>query len=84
MADRAQEAAQGVLTVWRVDQKGAREFALGKESWGAAAGAALDCLSFFADVDEELVAEDERSCYNCRYRRWSASSFTCLGVNLGT
>jgi len=63
--------------MWRTDQRGAREFTLGKESWAAAAGVALECSSFAADVDEELVADDERSCYNCRYRRWSASSFTC-------
>lgn len=66
--------------MWQTDRNGAREFALGKESWGAAARAALDCLRFVCDVEEELIAEDERSCYNCRYRRWSASSFTCLGV----
>jgi hypothetical protein len=66
--------------MWRMDQKGAKEFALGKESWAAAASAALDCSRFAVDVDEELVADDERSCYNCRYRRWSASSFTCQGL----
>ena len=65
--------------MWRTDHKGAREFTQGKESWVAAARAALECLRFAADVDEELIAEDERSCYNCRYRRWSATSFTCLG-----
>jgi hypothetical protein len=63
--------------MWRTDQTGAREFTLGKESWAAAVCAALDCSGFAADVDEELVSDDERSCYNCRYRRWSASSFTC-------
>jgi len=66
--------------MWRTDHRGAREFALGKESWAAAARAAAECLRFAADVDEELIAEDERSCYNCRYRRWSATSFTCLGM----
>lgn len=69
--------------MWQIDQKGAKEFTLGKESWGAAARAALDCLRFACDVEEEMIAEDERSCYNCRYRRWSASSFTCLGGAAG-
>lgn len=64
--------------MWRTDQAGAREFTLGKESWAAAARAARDCPRFAADVDEEMV-DDERSCYNCRYRRWSAASFTCQG-----
>lgn len=80
MADRAQKTASGVLTMWRTDRNGAREFTLGKESWTAAARAALDCFSFASDVEEELIADDERSCYNCRYRRWSAASFTCLGA----
>ena len=66
--------------MWRTDRTGAREFTLGKESWAAAARAALDCSRFVADVEEELVSDDARSCYNCRYRRWSASSFTCQGL----
>ena len=65
--------------MWRSDGRGGREFTLGKESWAAAAHAALECSAFVADVDEELVTDDERSCYNCRSRRWSAASFSCLG-----
>lgn len=67
--------------MWRTDGTGVKEFALGKENWAAAACAALDCLRFTADVDEELVDDDERSCYNCRYRRWNALSFTCQGFD---
>ena len=63
--------------MWRTDQNGAREFVPGKESWAAAAGAALGCTGFVPDVDEELVADEARSCYNCRYRRWSQTSITC-------
>jgi len=63
--------------MWRIDRKGNREFTPGKESWDAAARVARDCSSFAADVDEELIADEQRSCYNCRYRRWSAASFTC-------
>jgi hypothetical protein len=65
--------------MWRIDDTGAREFIPGKESWAAAACAALDCPRFTPDVDEEMVADEERSCYNCRFRRWSAVSFTCHG-----
>ena len=65
--------------MWRTGPADAREFTLGKENWAAAARAALLCSRFNADVDEELVADDERSCYNCRYRRWSSASFTCQG-----
>jgi hypothetical protein len=63
--------------MWQIGQGGAREFLPGKESWGAAARVALECPGFACDVDEELVADEARSCYNCRYRRWSAASFTC-------
>jgi len=67
--------------MWRSDEiTGTREFTPGKESWAAAARAALECFRFAEDVEEELIADDERSCYNCRYRRWSAASFTCLGL----
>ena len=66
--------------MWRTDARGGREFIPGKDNWEAAARAASDCAAFTADVDEELVAEEERSCYNCRYRRWSASSFTCMKI----
>lgn len=63
--------------MWRTDIYGSKEFAGGKESWSAAVCAARDCTSFVTDVEEEMVAEEERSCYNCRYRRWSMSTFTC-------
>lgn len=35
------------------------------------------CRAFTFDVDEELVSEGERSCLNCRYRRWTDNSFSC-------
>ena len=53
------------------------EFPGGKEDWAGAARAAGDCKSFIPDVEEEQVADAARSCYNCRYRRWTAASFTC-------
>jgi len=63
--------------MWRIDQSGQREFAGGHEDWQGAALVADSCLQFLEDVEEELVADDPRSCYNCRYRRWTASSFAC-------
>jgi hypothetical protein len=68
--------------MWRTDEKGAKEFTGGKESWGLAAKVAEACGRFVPDVDEEFVDEGI-SCYNCRYRRWSAESFTCLGARTG-
>jgi hypothetical protein len=35
------------------------------------------CRAFAFDVDEELVSGGERSCLNCRYRRWTDNSFSC-------
>ena len=63
--------------MWRTDRNGGKEFTPGKENWAAAAAAALECPGFTPDVEEEQVADEPRSCYNCRYRRWSAASFTC-------
>ncbi len=63
--------------MWHIDQKGVREFAGGKEDWQGAARVAALCLSFRPDVEEEQIADEARSCYNCRYRRWSTVSFTC-------
>ena len=63
--------------MWHIDQQGVQEFAGGKEDWQGAARVAALCASFRADVEEEQIADDARSCYNCRYRRWSTVSFTC-------
>ncbi|WP_246559399.1 hypothetical protein [Citrifermentans pelophilum] len=56
----------------------AGEFAGGQEDWRGAALLAATCPGFSFDVEEELVADDARSCYNCRYRRWTRLSFTCM------
>ncbi len=57
---------------------GTGEFTGGKDDRSGAAGAAGNCRYFQLDVEEELVADESVSCYNCRYRRWTAESFTCL------
>ena len=56
--------------MWQIDGNGHRLFAGGQEDWPGAALTAARCLQFRQDVEEELVADDPRSCYNCRYRRW--------------
>ena len=63
--------------MWHINQRGERAFAGGNEDWPGAAQVAASCQAFYADVEEEQVADEERSCYNCRYRRWTASSFVC-------
>jgi len=64
--------------MWCIDETGNKLFAGGQENWPAAAAIAVDCASFRADDDDEQCAEEPLSCYNCRYRRWTAESFTCL------
>lgn len=50
----------------------------GLESWDLAAHFASGCPLFHLDVEEEWVADEAISCYNCRYRRWTPTSITCL------
>jgi hypothetical protein len=40
--------------------------------------AALACAFFRLDDEDELVSDDERTCLNCRYRRWTVDGFVCL------
>ncbi len=63
--------------MWRLTENGKREFRGGREDWPQAARMAARCAVFDADSEEEWVADEERSCYNCRYRRWTAASFAC-------
>ncbi len=58
------------------------EFVYGTTDRAAAALIAGACTHFTPDVEEELVAEETESCYNCRFRRWTAASFTCQKQSL--
>lgn len=49
-----------------------------KTDWAQAAEAAENCTAFSPDCEEECVADEEVSCYNCRYRRWTRESFVCM------
>lgn len=64
--------------MWKVNEKGEKVFPLGKEAWQEAVEAARTCTHFSVDDEDEWVSEEERSCYNCRYRRWTPESFVCL------
>jgi hypothetical protein len=64
--------------MWLVDQKEGNVFAGGKDDCAGAAKVAGNCSIFLSDVEEELVVDEPVSCYNCRYRRWTAESFACL------
>lgn len=64
--------------MWNVNATGEKEFAGGRNDWKNAATEAGRCRHFSIDVEEELASDEEISCYNCRYRRWTAKSFICL------
>lgn len=54
-------------------------FLFGKRDYEKSAIAAKSCKLFEHDNDEEEeIADTERSCFNCLYRRWTAESFECV------
>ncbi|WHH58822.1 hypothetical protein [Petroclostridium sp. X23] len=67
----------GNSNIWCIGNKGKKEFAGGKNDWEKAAQVAGNCSNFSADDEDEWVADESRSCYNCRYRRWTMQSFIC-------
>ncbi len=66
------------MDYWSKNEKGRAEFSGGRRDWPRAAAIAGSCPHFLLDDEDELVAEEERSCYNCRYRRWTERSFICM------
>jgi hypothetical protein len=55
-----------------------RQRLLGPEEWAVAARQAAACRTFRPDVEEEHVADEGVSCYNCRNRRWAVDGIDCL------
>ncbi|HKI51050.1 MAG TPA: hypothetical protein VJ995_03175 [Geothermobacteraceae bacterium] len=66
--------------MWFRKEPGNKIFTGGQEAWEVAAAVAGVCASFKADDEDEQCAEETLSCYNCRYRRWTADSFACLAL----
>lgn len=64
--------------MWLKDAQGKKAFRHGHVAFTQASETAKACDEFRPDVEEEWVADEERSCYNCRLRRWTAESFVCL------
>ncbi|MDI3548442.1 MAG: hypothetical protein PWR10_2094 [Halanaerobiales bacterium] len=58
--------------------KGKIVFSWGNEAWEKANKTASSCNNFKLDAEYELVADEKISCYNCRYRKWTADSFICF------
>jgi len=65
------------MKLWS-DEKQGRTFLPGRNAPELAEQAALICSLFRRDDEEECFAEEPVTCYNCRYRRWTADSFTCM------
>jgi len=61
--------------LWNINNKGQREFS--KEDWSQASELARQCPLFKPDDEDEMVADEPISCYNCLYRRWTEASFVC-------
>ena len=40
--------------------------------------AAQECTHFTLDDEDELVSDEEITCLNCRYRRWTQESYVCM------
>ena len=59
-------------------ENGKAVFTGGKTAYDEAAAVAQTCPAFAEDCEEECTAEEARSCYNCRYRRWTKDSFVCM------
>ncbi len=57
---------------------GKKRYLCGRDDPAAAERAALACGGFRRDDEEECFYAEPVSCYNCRYRRWTADSFDCM------
>jgi hypothetical protein len=66
------------MSVWQRSSLGSLVFTGGFENWRLAAQTARDCFNFVPDEEDEQISDDPCSCYNCRYRRWTADAFICL------
>lgn len=66
------------MDIWLINEKGQFYFCGGKQDRAQAKKVANECYEFALDDEDEQMAEDEISCYNCRYRRWTKQSFICM------
>ena len=63
--------------MFSLNKYGQKEFDGGQEDWEIINLIAKKCDSFLLDDEDEIVSDELISCYNCRYRRWTARSFSC-------
>lgn len=48
------------------------------KDYRAALDIAAGCPTYGVDDDDEDYCEGERTCFNCRYRRWLTGGFECM------
>lgn len=58
-----------------------KKFKHGLQDFMQAELAARECHGFAYDDDDELI-DDNRSCFNCTFRRWSKETIYCMNNNL--
>ncbi len=65
-----------------VKETGGSKFFLGddsvQEDMDATVVLATACPLYKDDEEEEIYLEGTLTCYNCRYRRWSRTGFSCF------
>jgi hypothetical protein len=61
-----------------ISPKGDWIFLYGSDAPEKAAACARNCPVFSRDHEDECIADEEVSCYNCKWRRWNMKGFTCL------
>jgi hypothetical protein len=66
------------MDVWEKDSAGNKRFKYGWDNYHVAAETARQCAAFTSDDDDETITEDNVSCYDCMYRRWTVNSFECV------
>lgn len=63
--------------MFKINSKNQKEYCGTQEDWEKVKEIAEQCNDFEMDVEDEIVSDDLRSCYNCLFRRWTAKSFVC-------
>lgn len=74
------EGTKAVIQTYVKEMAGVKNFCgTGNTSQDAHTAGILarKCACFAVDVDDELYSENEVSCFNCRYRRWTRVGFSC-------
>lgn len=65
-------------TWFEANKRNHLEYQGGQEDWETVHQIAKSCKTFLMDDEDECVSDLDPSCYNCKYRRWTSKSFTCM------